>query len=182
MIASLDGTVAAIALDSLVVEVGGVGYRVYAAPSVLAAAAASSQISQYVKHYGLVLLTNYRGFLLLQRNESGASVALECFQLAPTEAAFWSGAAHPHKTAAALEERLSERCVARGLRDKARVHRFSAASCWAQAGDFYDAIALCDELLTRTDLPEPVRRRVSDYVHTLRARRAQWYAELALKE
>ena len=82
--------------------------------------------------------------------------------------------------AAAMEERLSERCVARGLRDKARVHRFSAASCWAQAGNFYQAIAWCDELLAESDLPDLLRRRVQDYVEQLRARRAQWYADLSL--
>jgi Holliday junction DNA helicase RuvA len=38
MIASLEGTVGAVGADSLVLEVGGVGYRVFAAPSVLAAA------------------------------------------------------------------------------------------------------------------------------------------------
>ncbi len=82
--------------------------------------------------------------------------------------------------AAALEERLSERCAAAGLQEKAWVHRFSAASCWAQAGNFYQAITLCDDLLAQHDLPERLRERVRDYVRQLRARRAQWYADLAL--
>ena len=38
MIASVEGVVGAIASDSLVIETGGIGYRVYAAPAVLAAA------------------------------------------------------------------------------------------------------------------------------------------------
>ena len=50
MIASLDGTVAAIALDSLIVEVGGVGYKVYAAPSVLASAAIGSRLKLFTHH------------------------------------------------------------------------------------------------------------------------------------
>jgi Holliday junction DNA helicase RuvA len=50
VIASLDGTVAAIALDSLVVEVGGVGYRVFAAPSVLAAAVPGSRLKLFTHH------------------------------------------------------------------------------------------------------------------------------------
>ena len=50
MIASLDGTVAAIGLDSLVVEVGGVGYRVFAAPSVLASAAPGSRLKLFTHH------------------------------------------------------------------------------------------------------------------------------------
>ncbi|HTK45662.1 MAG TPA: Holliday junction branch migration protein RuvA [Patescibacteria group bacterium] len=50
MIASLDGTVAAIGLDSLVVEVGGVGYRVFTAPSVIATAAPGSRLKLFTHH------------------------------------------------------------------------------------------------------------------------------------
>jgi holliday junction DNA helicase RuvA len=50
VIASVDGTVAAIAVDSLIVEVGGVGYRVYAAPSVLASAAPGSRLKLFTHH------------------------------------------------------------------------------------------------------------------------------------
>jgi Holliday junction DNA helicase RuvA len=50
VIASLDGNVAAIAQDSLIVEVGGVGYRVYAAPSVLAAAAIGGRLKLFTHH------------------------------------------------------------------------------------------------------------------------------------
>jgi len=50
VIASLDGIVAAIAVDSLIVEVGGVGYRVYAAPSVLASAAIGSRLKLFTHH------------------------------------------------------------------------------------------------------------------------------------
>lgn len=80
--------------------------------------------------------------------------------------------------AAQIEGSLSWRCEAQGLIEKALVHRFSAASCWAQAGNFYQAIAICDELLARRDLPERLRQRVLEYTHTLRIRRAHWYEEL----
>ena len=50
MIASLDGLVAAVAFDSLVVEVGGVGYRVFAAPSLLAMAAPGSRLKLFTHH------------------------------------------------------------------------------------------------------------------------------------
>jgi hypothetical protein len=79
---------------------------------------------------------------------------------------------------AEIEEALSEQSLARGLLDKAWLHRFSAASCWAQAGDFYHALALCQELLARDDLPPPLRRQVQDYAEKIRLRRAQWYAGL----
>jgi hypothetical protein len=83
--------------------------------------------------------------------------------------------------AARIEESLGERCLAQGLVEKSFVHRFSAASCWAQAGNFYQAIALCDELLRQADLPERLRRRVQDYARSIRLRRAHWYEELALE-
>jgi len=81
--------------------------------------------------------------------------------------------------AAQIEESLSERCVGAGLHEKAWSHRFSAASCWAQAGNFYQAIAWCDDLLAQTGLPDSLRYRVETYVQQLRARRARWYADLA---
>ena len=52
--------------------------------------------------------------------------------------------------AARIEETLSERCLTAGLKEKAWLHRFSAASCWAQAGNFYQAIAWCDDLLSQS--------------------------------
>jgi hypothetical protein len=82
--------------------------------------------------------------------------------------------------AARLEERLSERCLAAGLRDKAWLHRFSAAGCWAQAGNFYQAINWCDDLIGQSGIPGGLRRRIEDFAQQLRSRRAQWYSELEL--
>lgn len=50
MIASLEGVVGALSTDSLVVEVGGIGYRVFAAPSVLAAVPAGSTLKLHTYH------------------------------------------------------------------------------------------------------------------------------------
>jgi holliday junction DNA helicase RuvA len=50
MIASVEGGVAAIAFDSLVVEVGGIGYRVFAAPAILVTAQPGSTIKLYTHH------------------------------------------------------------------------------------------------------------------------------------
>ncbi len=50
MIASVEGLVAAIAADSLVVEVGGIGYRVNAAPAVIAIATPGTKIKLYTYH------------------------------------------------------------------------------------------------------------------------------------
>jgi holliday junction DNA helicase RuvA len=50
MIASLDGTVGAVSADSLVVEVGGVGYRVFCAPSLLASAVPGARLKVHTFH------------------------------------------------------------------------------------------------------------------------------------
>ena len=50
MIASVEGTVGAVAADSLVIEVGGIGYRVYAAPAILASAQPGGGIKLHTYH------------------------------------------------------------------------------------------------------------------------------------
>jgi len=81
--------------------------------------------------------------------------------------------------AAQIEESLSQRCAAGGFAEKSSLHSFSAISLWAQAGNFYQAIALDDELLASAVLSERLRQRVQTYINTLRLRRAHWYEELA---
>jgi hypothetical protein len=79
--------------------------------------------------------------------------------------------------AAPIEERLGAECEAKGLLEKSWVHRYSAACCWAKAGNLLRAIALADELLARNDLPDRLRQSIHDYVRSLRSRRAQWTLE-----
>ena len=50
MIASVEGVVGAIAADSLVIEVGGIGYRVYVAPAVISTAAAGGRLKLHTYH------------------------------------------------------------------------------------------------------------------------------------
>jgi Holliday junction DNA helicase RuvA len=50
MIASLEGVVGAISADSLVIEVGGLGYRVFAAPAVLATATPGGRLKLHTHH------------------------------------------------------------------------------------------------------------------------------------
>jgi holliday junction DNA helicase RuvA len=50
MIASVEGVVGAIAADSLVIEVGGIGYRVFAAPSVLSTAVQGGRLKLHTYH------------------------------------------------------------------------------------------------------------------------------------
>jgi hypothetical protein len=82
--------------------------------------------------------------------------------------------------AAEIEERLSQECRDRGLPEKSWVHQFSAAGCWAQAGNFHEAITLGDELLAVPDLPPRLRQQVQEFTQTLRQRRRQWLAALAV--
>ena len=82
--------------------------EVKAASEELAHIVPTEQVKEYLAHYGQVLLTNYRDFLLLKRGPGGAMQPLESFRLADSEAAFWIAAAHPRKTADALGERLVE--------------------------------------------------------------------------
>jgi len=82
--------------------------------------------------------------------------------------------------AAEIEERLSSQCVDLGLREKSWVHLFSAASCWARAGDFHTAIGLGEQLLAETGLPPGLRQRVLEFTDTIRKRRTQWADGLVL--
>jgi hypothetical protein len=70
--------------------------------------AAGKQVMDYLKHYGRVLLTNYREFRLLERALDGGLRPLETFRLAESETAFWGAAAHPRQSAAVLGERFTE--------------------------------------------------------------------------
>src|SRR5665213_2365840 len=70
--------------------------------------AETKQVKEYLEHYGLVLLTNYRSFLLLKRGDNGKPERLEPFQLAPDEKSFWLATVHPRKAANELGERFLE--------------------------------------------------------------------------
>jgi Holliday junction DNA helicase RuvA len=94
VIASLDGVVGAVAADSLVVEVGGIGYRVFASPSILASAPDGGRIRLHTYHlvredqqalYGF-RTTEELGFftLLLTVTGVGPKVALAIVGSRPT--------------------------------------------------------------------------------------------------
>jgi len=50
VIASVEGTVGAIAADSLVIDVGGIGYRVFTAPAVIATAVPGGRLKLHTYH------------------------------------------------------------------------------------------------------------------------------------
>ena len=70
--------------------------------------AKGTQVSKYWDRYGLVLVTNYRDFVLIGRDDRGKPVRLETHRLADSESAFRDMIAHPRKTAAEQGDRLAE--------------------------------------------------------------------------
>lgn len=79
------------------------------------AIAASLQVQEYLKRYGIVVVTNLREFAIVERGASGPSVR-ESFALAESEADFWNAqAAHPraaaHERGAAFVEFLKRACL-----------------------------------------------------------------------
>lgn len=87
-------------------------------------------------------------------------------------------AARLFAAAATLEEELANLCQQRGLTAKELTHRFSAAGCWMQAGDFHHAASDLEKLLSRDDIPAPLREKAVRQLNAIRERRARWYAEL----
>jgi Holliday junction DNA helicase RuvA len=94
VIASVEGIVRAVAADSLVIEVGGIGYRVFAAPAILATAQPGSRLKLHTFHLvredqqALYAFrsTEELGFftLLLTVNGVGPKVALAIVGSRPT--------------------------------------------------------------------------------------------------
>jgi holliday junction DNA helicase RuvA len=94
VIASLAGSVAAVALDSVILEVAGIGYRVYVSPSVLATAPAGGSLKLFTHHVvrdDLQALYGFRtveelGFfgLLLTVTSVGPKVAMAIVGSRPT--------------------------------------------------------------------------------------------------
>ncbi len=94
MIASLSGVVGAVGPDSLVIEVGGIGYRVFAAPAILAVARPGTTLKLHTYHlvrddqqalYGFASAEELGFFtLLLTVNGVGPKVALAIVGSRPT--------------------------------------------------------------------------------------------------
>ncbi|HRX62391.1 MAG TPA: N-6 DNA methylase [Candidatus Competibacter sp.] len=68
----------------------------------------SAQVSQYWEKYRLVLVTNYRDFLLVGDDRSGQPTVLEALRLADSAEDFWAKLAQPRSFAQARGERLVE--------------------------------------------------------------------------
>ncbi|MGD1000116.1 MAG: type ISP restriction/modification enzyme [Candidatus Brocadiia bacterium] len=75
--------------------------------------AESEQVKRYSAKYGVVLVTNYRDFLLLGRDAQSNPLPAERFTLAESASAFWKLAAQPRKAA---EEKDAQKEAAQGAR------------------------------------------------------------------
>ncbi|HEY0444151.1 MAG TPA: Holliday junction branch migration protein RuvA, partial [Candidatus Limnocylindrales bacterium] len=94
MFASVEGSVGAVTPDSVVIEVGGLGYRVFAPPSVLASAGPGSRLKLHTFHlvredvqalYGFRTVEELGFFnLLLTVTGVGPKVALAIVGSRPT--------------------------------------------------------------------------------------------------
>lgn len=70
--------------------------------------ASGEQVTRYWGKYGQVLVTNYRDFLLVGRDEDGQWATLESFRLAQDANDFWQKTANPRSTVMELGDRLLE--------------------------------------------------------------------------
>ncbi len=68
----------------------------------------SAQVSQYWEKYRLVLVSNYRDFLLVGEDHAGQPTVLEALRLADSAEDFWVQLAQPRAFAQARGERLLE--------------------------------------------------------------------------
>ena len=72
------------------------------------AVADSRQALDYVARYGLVLITNLRDFLLVQRGEGDRNIFLERYTIATSADEFWDQVRHPRAMAEKHGERLTQ--------------------------------------------------------------------------
>jgi Holliday junction DNA helicase RuvA len=143
MIASLDGVVGAIGADSLVLEVGGIGYRVFAAPRILADAETGARLRLHTYHlvredqqalYGFTTVEELGFFnLLLTVTGVGPKVALSIVGSRPTTDLQLAILAEDHAVLTAIPgvgRKLAERVVFE-LREKVAAAGTSATAAGA---------------------------------------------------
>lgn len=60
----------------------------------------TAQVRNYLARYSIVIVTNLRSFVIVDKGPGGVPTAREAFHIAPDEQSFWQdAAAHPHATA-----------------------------------------------------------------------------------
>ena len=146
MIASVEGTVGAVAMDSLVLEVGGIGYRVFAAPAILASAQPGSRLKLHTYHlvredqqalYGFRTADDLGFFtLLLTVTGVGPKVALAIAGSRPTadlQLAIMTGDQAVLVSIPGVGKKLAERVIFE-LKEKVTAAGVSVAAAGGLAG------------------------------------------------
>jgi len=147
VIASVEGKVGAISADSLVIEVGGLGYRVFAPPSVLASAASGGTLKLHTYHlvredqqalYGFRTSEELGFFnLLLTVNGVGPKVALAIVGSRPTadlQLAIMTGDQAVLVSIPGIGKKLAERIIFE-LKEKVTAAGVAAAPVTAIGGE-----------------------------------------------
>jgi len=146
MIASVEGTVGTVAFDSLVIDVGGIGYRVFAAPAILAAAQPGAKLKLYTYHlvredqqalYGFRKVDDLGFFtLLLTVTGVGPRVALAIAGSRPTadlQLAIMTGDQAVLVSIPGVGKKLAERVIFE-LKEKVTAAGVSVAAAGGLAG------------------------------------------------
>jgi len=146
MIASVEGTVGAVAMDSLVLEVGGIGYRVFATPAILASAQPGSRLKLHTYHlvredqqalYGFRTADDLGFFtLLLTVTGVGPKVALAIAGSRPTadlQLAIMTGDQAVLVSIPGVGKKLAERVIFE-LKEKVTAAGVSVAAAGGLAG------------------------------------------------
>jgi Holliday junction DNA helicase RuvA len=146
MIASVEGRVGAVAVDSIVIEVGGIGYRVFAAPAIVATAAPGSPVKLHTYHlvredqqalFGFRTVEDLGFFnLLLTVTGVGPKVALAIVGSRPTPDLQLAIMAQDQAVLVSIPgigKKLAERIIFE-LKEKVAAAGIAAASVAAAAG------------------------------------------------
>ena len=132
-------------------------------------------MSRFVK--GNAIARRQLGMAFLEKEREKSNLILEA-NLLKAQGQHQT-AADRFAQAARIEEQLSDVLDRQGLRQKFFMHRFSALSCWVQAGNVYQALVMGEALLARNDLPEPLRVTLQAYLQLLRVRLERWVLQFA---
>lgn len=109
----------------------------------------SPQVRGYLGRYGIVIVTNLRAYLVLERGPDGRAAERESFTLAPDEDTFWEEVvAHPRATAQQIGDQFFEFILRAGLHAAPLVNPKDVA--WFLASYARDALARVER---RKELP-----------------------------
>ncbi|MGZ9159863.1 MAG: Holliday junction branch migration protein RuvA [Candidatus Limnocylindrales bacterium] len=158
MIASVEGVVGAITADSLVIEVGGIGYRVFAAPAIISTAVAGGPLKLHTYHlvredqqalYGFRSAEELGFFnLLLTVNSVGPKVALAIVGSRPVadlQLAIMTADQAVLVTIPGIGKKLAERIIFE-LKEKVAAAGVAASAAGSGAGAESEVVAALQAL------------------------------------